>query len=116
LFVWSYVGLRSGTPGVAADTTVATSAVTPAATPAPPPVDYRRLSFRLTAGMSEQDVINLLGQARQSALTTCGQDVGKPWSCKMWVYGFGSGILGNGLLVNFRQDDSTGAWGVNGWQ
>jgi hypothetical protein len=64
--------------------------------------------------MSEQNVTNLLGQASQSALSTCGQGLGKPWSCKTWTYGDVFG--GNGLTVTFQQDNSKGAWVVNGWR
>jgi hypothetical protein len=84
--------------------------------PAPiqqPAINYPSLSLRLNPGMSEQQVINLLGQPKKSDLTTCGQDVGKPWQCKLWTYGF---PFGNGLTVSFRQEDLTGGWVVNNWQ
>jgi len=94
---------------------------TPAAQPFPPPStapsppNYRRLSLQLKPGMSEQDATNLMGQASQSSLTTCGQSTGSPWSCKIWTYGMGYGPLGTSLSVIFGQNQS-GAWLVAGWQ
>jgi hypothetical protein len=84
------------------------------ATASPPP-DYRRLSHRLDPGMSEQEVTNLLGQPRQSVLTTCGQNVRNRWPCKIWSYGF-PGLLGNSLSVIFAEDHSAGPWVVNEWE
>jgi hypothetical protein len=55
--------------------------------------------------MSEQDVTNLMGQASQSSLSTCGQNVGKPWQCKVWTYGMG-GPFGNSLSVAFGQNET----------
>jgi hypothetical protein len=83
-------------------------------TPAQQPPNYRRLSIQLKQGMSEQDVTNLMGQANGSSLSSCGQNVGKPWTCKIWTYGFGNGPLGTALAVIFGQDQSTGAWVVFG--
>jgi hypothetical protein len=79
---------------------------------AKPPHDYRRLTLKLKPGMSEQDVTNLMGEANQSALTTCGQNTGKPWQCKMLAYG----RYDNGITVIFGQKESTGEWLVVGWQ
>jgi hypothetical protein len=86
---------------------------------AKPSHDYRHLTLQLKPGMSEQDVTNLMGEASQSALTTCGQDTGKPWQCKILTYGFGVGnAFGNGIAVIFgwRGSESTGAWLVVGWR
>jgi hypothetical protein len=84
---------------------------------AKPPHDYRRLTLKLKPGMSEQDVTKLMGEASQSALTTCGQNTGKPFQCKILSYGFGAGYVGgNGIAVVFGQNESTGEWLVVGWQ
>jgi hypothetical protein len=80
---------------------------------ATPPRDYQRLSLQLKPGMNEQDVTKVMGQASRSALTTCGRKAGKPWSCKIWMFGT---ISSNGIAVVFEQNESTGAWVVNGWQ
>jgi hypothetical protein len=90
---------------------VATLALAPVAPPPPAPVDYQRQSLQLNWGMSEQNVIDVLGQPQQSALTTCGYRVGKQWQCKIWKYG----VFGD-LAVFFRKDNSTGAWLVNRWE
>jgi len=95
---------------------VATPALAPIAsslprTRSPAPVDYQRQSLRLNWGMNEQNVIDVLGQPQQSALTTCGHSVGKQSQCKIWKYG----VFGD-LAVFFRKDDSTGAWVVNRWE
>ena len=86
------------------------------ATPTVTPVqqsskDYGRLSLRLNPGMSEKDVIGLLGEPKQSDLQTCGGATPKPWQCKIWKYSYS---IGRGLSVQFSQN-STGAWVVNSW-
>ena len=75
---------------------------------AKPQRDYRRLTLQLKPGMSEQDVTKLMGEANQSALTTCGQNTGQPWQCKILAYG--------PVAVVFGQKEPTSAWVVMGWQ
>ena len=88
----------------------ATNLVTNKATT--PTVDYRSLSVRLKPGMSEQNVIDLMGQPTSSKLTNCGQAVGPSWPCKMLVYGSDST---NSLVILFRSADSTDNWVVSSW-
>jgi len=85
---------------------------TAAAQQAAPSHDYRRLTLKLKPGMSEQDVTKLMGEANQSALTTCGQETGKPWQCKILVYAHYS----SGIRIIFRQKEPTGDWLVVGWE
>src|SRR5437588_7797751 len=75
-------------------------------------IDYRTLSLRLKPGMSEQNVIDLLGQPVSSKLTNCGQSLGRPWPCKMLVYGSDAS---NSLVILFRSTDSTGKWVISSW-
>jgi hypothetical protein len=95
--------LVSGCTAMAPVTTEAT---------APTFVDYRGLSLRLKPGMSEQNVIDLLGEPTNSKLTNCGQAVGRPWPRKMLVYGSDAS---NSLVILFRSTDSTGKWVVSSW-
>ena len=84
---------------------------------ATPQHDYRRLTLQLKPGMTEREVTNLMGEPRQSALTGCGQNTGKPFQCKILSYGFGAGYVGgNGIAVVFGQNETTGEWLVVGWQ
>jgi|RhiMetdeSRZDD1v2_1073273.scaffolds.fasta_scaffold116728_6 hypothetical protein len=74
--------------------------------------DYGRLSLRLRQGMSEQDVINALGQPNNSSLSTaCGRDVGTPFTCKIWVYGH---FAMNSVVIYFGENPA-GSWFVMAW-
>src|SRR4029077_2184618 len=75
-------------------------------------VDYRSLSLRLKPGMSEREVTDFLGQPTNSKLTSCGQSVGRPWPCKMLVYGSDAS---NSLVILFRSTESAGTWVVSSW-
>ena len=79
---------------------------------ATPSHDYRRLTIQLKPGMSEREVTNLMGKANQSALTTCGQETGKPWQCKILAYSRAS----SGIRIFFGQKEPTGEWLVVGWE
>jgi hypothetical protein len=92
--------------GCTATTPVTTGATTPTF------VDYRSLSLRLKPGMSEQNVIDLLGQPMRSKLSSCGKALGRPWPCKMLVYGSDGG---SSLVILFRSVDSTDTWVVSSW-
>ena len=72
--------------------------------------DYRNLNLKLKPGMSEQNVIDLLGQPTSSKLTSCAQALGQPWPCKIFVYGSDGA---NSLAILFRSGDSTGTWVVS---
>jgi hypothetical protein len=74
--------------------------------------DYGRLSLRLSPGMSEKDVIGLLGEPKKSDVSSCGGATSRPWQCKIWKYG--EWPLSGGLAVYFGQN-STGAWVVSSW-
>jgi hypothetical protein len=105
------LGLCFLLPGCTASQTVASQTTTPAY------VDYSKLSLRLKPGMSEADVINSLGPPTKTELSTCGQDIGKPWTCKVLFYGAwnSNSLLSNGVIIFFATD-STGAWTVNAWK
>ena len=75
-------------------------------------VDYRTLSFRLKQGMSEQNVLELLGQPTSSKLTTCGQALGHPWPCKMLVYGSDAS---SSLVILLQSPESADRWVVSSW-
>ena len=69
------------------------------------------LGLLLKPGMTEQDVINVLGQPKQSNLETCGGATGHPWGCKIWIYGY---PLGKGLRVYFHEGQPN-TWLVDNW-
>jgi hypothetical protein len=95
---------------LASGCTTATPISTQATTPSF--VNYRSLSLRLKPGMSEENVIDLVGQPASSKLTTCGQTLGRPWPCKMLVYGSDAG---NSLFVFLQFADPEGKWVVTSW-
>jgi hypothetical protein len=74
--------------------------------------NYGQLSLRLNPGMSEQQVLNALGQPTNTKLSTsCGRDVGTPFTCKIWTYGF---FAMNSVVVYFDQNPA-GSWVVMAW-
>src|SRR5580704_9838531 len=75
-------------------------------TPAvPPSVNYNSTSLLLKPGMTEKQVIDIAGQPTKSELSTCGQHLGKPWSCKSLVY-YGQGAFSSQMSVWSGQRDS----------
>jgi uncharacterized protein YceK len=74
--------------------------------------DRRSQSLRLNPGMTEAEVIAILGEPSSATLNTCGQALGKPWACKLWPY-YG-GNTGNSLKVYFGNSDGKG-WKVVSW-
>ncbi len=59
----------------------------PVATGEPATPNYSKMSLQLKPQMTEQEVIDTLGQPTKSEISTCGQNVGKPYKCKMLIYG-----------------------------
>jgi hypothetical protein len=73
---------------------------------------YGNLSLRLKQGMSEQEVLNALGQPTNTKLSTsCGRLVGQPYTCQIWVYGH---FAINSVVIYFDQSP-TGSWAVMAW-
>jgi hypothetical protein len=70
--------------------------------------DWGHLSLQLKRGMTEQDVINLLGEPAHSSLDTCGGATGRPWGCKVWVYGL------QNLRIYFHESQPN-TWLVDSW-
>jgi len=68
------------------------------------------LSLRLKPMMSEQQVIDTLGQPKSADLGTCGQATPKPWMCKTLHYG----EFHPSLMIQLRMDQ-TGTWRVFSW-
>ena len=79
--------------------------------PTRPPISYGAKSVALKPGMSEKQVIEVLGNPARADLLTCGQKAGTPWQCKLWEYG----TFLSGISITFR-DDRLGAWVVNSWE
>jgi hypothetical protein len=57
------------------------------ATSEPATPNYSKMSLQLKPEMTEQEVIDTLGQPTKSEISTCAQNVGKPYKCKMLIYG-----------------------------
>jgi hypothetical protein len=69
---------------------------------------YRDWSLHLKEQMTEDEVQRVIGVAPSKVeLRTCGQNLGKPWQCKAWVYG-------SNFTIRFQKapDD---LWRVNSW-
>lgn len=75
-----------------------------------PPVDTRPSSYAISKmlqqGMAEEQVI-ALREPDKITLETCGQNTGRPWTCKAYHYGLYS------LTVLFT--NVNGRWLVNSW-
>jgi hypothetical protein len=86
-------------------------------TPAPdlnykPPPDVKASSLRLKERMTEEEVQHAIDAAPATVqLTTCGQDVGKPWQCKLWTYG---GMFTHLIIVFQKSSDNQ--WRVISWR
>jgi len=82
----------------------------PAADTATPTLATISLSAHLEAGMTEQEVRSAL-QAGPTKVEqeTCGEMVGHPWPCRVWIFASGT----RELMVTFQQDD--GEWRVSTW-
>jgi hypothetical protein len=79
--------------------------------------NWGKMSLQLKREMTEQEVIDTLGQPTKSELSTCGQDVGRPFSCKVLIYGLPmNNILNNSLIIFFTENQSTGTWVVISWK
>src|SRR5271156_1924134 len=86
--------------------------------PAPPPAarsypDRGAQSDRLNVGMTEAEVVAILGEPAHKTLSTCGRTFRDPWSCRKWNYNGGG--AGNNLEVRFR-NMSDKDWTVNSWR
>lgn len=80
--------------------------------PVPQRIDYKSWTLRLKENMTEQEVSTALGsQPSKVELGTCGQQLGKPWSCKTWEYG----LPLNHLTIMFYRSNDDGLWRVNSW-
>jgi hypothetical protein len=89
----------------------------PVATSQPEAPNWGKLSLQLKREMTEQEVIDTLGQPTKSELSTCGQDIGRPFSCKVLIYGLPmNNILNNSLIIFFTENQSTGTWVVISWK
>ena len=79
--------------------------------PAKPAIDYNAKSLQMQKGMTEKQVIDLLGQPLKSEVRTCGAKLApaEAWSCKSWTYG---APLGDMRIIF---SESSGDWRVSGW-
>jgi hypothetical protein len=82
--------------------------LTPPAAPAPRALTPREQSLLLKLGMSEKEVIKLLGPPSKVEAGTCGGKTPKPWTCKTLTYGDAFG-----LRAYFAED--AGEWRLNNW-
>jgi hypothetical protein len=88
----------------------------PVATSEPATPNYSKMSLQLKPEMTEQEVIDTLGQPTKSELSTCGKNVGKPYKCKMLIYGVPMrGTLNNSIIIFFTENPSTRTWVINSW-
>lgn len=75
--------------------------------------DLGALSARLNQGMTEQQVIEVVGYPPGSvSVETCGADTKSPWTCKIYMYG--PGYKYSSLVVLFQQ--TSGQWVVSSWR
>lgn len=86
--------------------------------------EYGSLSIKLKPWMTEQLVMNILGQPTSTSLTICGPQ-GDQFNCKIWNYY--SDTIGQGLQVSFqsvsqennqwvvKRTGSGSLWVVAGW-
>ena len=73
--------------------------------------DYGKASARLSPGMTEQEVVAVVGSAPKSvSLEACGAKTGHLWQCKVYDYRREAMYL----MVFFTQR-SDGLWVVNSW-
>jgi hypothetical protein len=87
----------------------------PVATSEPATPNYSKMSLQLKPEMTEQEVIDTLGQPTKSELSTCGKNVGKPYKCKMLIYGVPMrGTLNNSIIIFFTENPSR-TWVINSW-
>ena len=66
-------------------------------------------SSALSDGMTLAAVHNVLGLPSDTSETSCGQDVGQPWTCRVEHYYGGFRVL---LVV---YDQGPDGWEVSGW-
>lgn len=76
----------------------------------PPTTNYGASSLLLKQGMTETQLLEILGPPREANLSTCGTAIGKPWQCKQVEFGYRFG----GITV-MMGEDASGAWRVNNW-
>jgi hypothetical protein len=88
----------------------------PIATVEPATPNYSKMSLQLKPEMTEQEVIDTLGQPTKSEISICGQNVGKPYKCKILIYGVPMrGALNNSIIIFFTEKTSTHMWVINSW-
>lgn len=72
----------------------------------------REKARKLTQGMTEYQVKQLLGDPYTTQMGTCGQQTARSWECLTWAYQ--TGWSENGTLdVVFQQAQRS--WYVNSW-
>lgn len=74
-------------------------------------VNVGALSRKLEVGMSEQQVLSVLGEPASVSVSTCGSETPSPWQCKTFKYE-DSWV---GLLIVYFQQADGGLWVVNSW-
>ena len=85
----------------------------------PPPTatqpypDRQAQSKQLKVRMTEAEVVAILGEPPNTAVSTCGRTFHDPWPCKKWPYS--GGRVGNNLEVTFR-NMSGKDWTVSSWR
>jgi hypothetical protein len=78
--------------------------------------NYSKMSLQLKPEMTEQEVIDTLGQPTKSEISTCGQNAGKPYKCKMLIYGVPMrGTVNNSIIIFFTENSSKRTWVINSW-
>jgi hypothetical protein len=76
----------------------------PVATSEPATPSYSKMSLQLKPEMTEQEVIDTLGQPTKSEISTCG----KPYKCKMLIYGVPMrGTLNNSIIIFFTENGAS---------
>ena len=69
-------------------------------------------SERLNVGMTEGEVVAILGEPAHKTSSTCGRTFNDHWTCNKWSYN--GGRSGNNLEIRFRNMNDRG-WTVNSW-
>jgi outer membrane protein assembly factor BamE (lipoprotein component of BamABCDE complex) len=77
--------------------------------------DAQDKALKLEPGMTQDDVILLLGKPDETSAGTYGTQTVKPWNGITWYYRWGTNLL-NSKVLNISFEKSSDAWVVNSWQ
>lgn len=76
-------------------------------------VSLGELSKKLEVGMSEDQVLSVIGEPTSVAVSTCGSKTPDPWQCKKFEY---EDDWSDSSLIVYLQRAESGSWLVNSWE